>query len=174
MRGKLLLSAAILLLAGVVFWVVRDGRRGPVELSFEGMKTRVKPSGESSQVARFRLKNNSAAPISYRGRVKQEPDLMVNELRLRGRQMSFFDDVILTAYYLEWHTLNPGEEIEIERYVSSRNRFWDAELKYVEGGRTGEVRQADVMLSDRPVQRRDEPEWKSARSGSLWPVNWRP
>ncbi|MGV3757880.1 MAG: hypothetical protein ACO1QS_21060 [Verrucomicrobiota bacterium] len=174
MRRNLLVPGASLLRAGVVFWVVKDGQRGPVELSFVGMKIRVIPSGGSREMAVFRLRNNSVAPISYRGRAKQEPDLTVNELRLLGRQMSLFDDIVLTPYYLEWHTLNPGEEIEIERYVSSRNRFWDMELKYVEGGRTGEVRQADVLLSDRPVQRQDEPEWNSAKSGSLWPVNWRP
>ncbi len=161
----------VVLLAGVVVWVVKNRQRGPVEVSFEGLKTRVSAPGWNVQVAVFRVKNGSSVPISYHGRVKQEPCLVVSQLGLRGRQMDILDDVVLPAGGVEWQMLNPGEEVEVERSVWSRNRFWDVELKYIEGEQKGTA----VQIADFGDTRgEDVTTWKTARSGSLWPVNWRP
>ncbi|MCD6050111.1 MAG: hypothetical protein K0Q55_1514 [Verrucomicrobia bacterium] len=154
------------LLAVVVYWVAGHRPTGLVELSFEGMKTRVISSGGSSRVALFRLRNNSATPISYYGFIDRKPVLLVHELRLQGRQVDIVDDVT-TPWYLEWRTLNPGEEIEVEKYIASRNRFWDVELQYVEGNRTGTAIQYAENGPFRGVKG-----WKMVKSGRLWPVNW--
>lgn len=77
--------------------------------------------------------------------------------------MDMLQDAAIPWYH-EWRTLNPGEAIEVEQHIASRNRFWDVQLRYVEGKKEG----VSVLIGSP-----EEVEWKTARSGSLWPVNWR-